>query len=533
MQQFIEKYKDRILGTLSGFDRLVLRGAPRRLNRMYYDQARDIVVAKGMEEYLWQNGILFKKFGDFVKKTSERVKQAAIQPFKPAGVKVISLRRADADKDACARQVAIERGITSGPVCILSALEPCLSFDYVKSKIAVRKRPCHVLYHYRLDERFGWMYARIQTWFPFHIQIGLNGREWLARQMSECGMKFHQHDNCFSWIEDYAQAQQLMNRQLETNWVEALNVFAQQLNPLHQEIFAKYPTDYYWTCYQSEWATDIGFADGEELKRLMRALIPHGMLSFNSTDVLRFFARRTTQAGKIPANFHGELQSSYKQYEEGQRVKYWKDGNSAKSYDKAYTSEGAVLRAAETTLNNVSMFRTYRPKEGGPAGDLQWRQMRKGVADLHRRAEVSQQINDRVINALASVDDSRTLEELTTGIQQPVQWKGVRVRALQPLGADKPLLEAINHGDFLLRRFRNRDLQQILFDGEATSPKQQRRRSAAISRKLRMLRAHGLIRKVPHTHQYEVNPKATTTLVAIRTASRTTLHQINELRSAA
>jgi hypothetical protein len=191
------------------------------------------------------------------------------------------------------------------------------------------------------------------------------------------------------------------------------------------------------------------------------------------------------------------------------------------------------LRAAETTINNVDVFRTYRPKEGGPEDDLQWRKMRKGVADLHRRAEVSQHTNNRLINTLASVDDSQRLEELIADIQQPVTWQGRRVRALRPLGDDRPLLQAINHGDFLLNGFRNRDLQAILYQTEVASQQEQRGRSAAISRRLRMLRAHGLIRKVPHTHRYHVNPNARTMLVALLTAARTTLNQVNQLRSAA
>jgi hypothetical protein len=533
MQQFIEKYKDDISGVLTGFDRLVLRGSPRRLDSCYYDPARKIVVAKGMEEFLWQNEILFKHYSDYVKKVSERVKKAATKAYQEAGLPVICLRAADADKEECARRVAVERRIEVGPVCVLSAIEPCPTFDYVQSKIARRRRPCHVLYQYRADERFGWMYARIQTWFPFHIQIGLNGREWLARQMRERGWKFKQKKNCFPWLEDFARAQELMKEQLKTDWVEALGAFARQLNPLHEEIFAKYPTEYYWTCYQSEWATDVVFRDVEKLKRLMRALVPHGMLSFDSRDVLRFFGKRTTKAGRIPLNFHGELQGSYREYQEGERVKFWMDGNSVKTYDKAYTLEGSVLRAAETTINNVTVFKTYRPKEGGAEEDLQWRQMRKGVADLHRRAEVSQRTNERVLNALASVDDSRRLEELIAGIQQPVTWKGRRVRGLRPLGDDQALLQAINHGDFLINGFRNRDLQAILFEQPVQDKTERRRRSAAISRKLRMLRAHGLIHKISHTHRYMVNPDATTILIAILTAARTTLNQINQLADAA
>ena len=152
---------------------------------------------------------------------------------------------------------------------------------------------------------------------------------------------------------------------------------------------------------------------------------------------------------------------------------------------------------------------------------------------MHRRAEVSQQTNDRLINALASVDDSQRLEELIARIQQPVKWEGRRVRALRPLGDDQPLLEAINRGDFLLNGFRNRDLQPVLYHTKAASPQEQRRRSAATSRRLRMLRAHGLIRKVPPTHRYHVNPKARTLLVAILTAARTTLNQVNQLTNAA
>ncbi len=148
MQQFIEKYGDRIAGVLSGFDRLVLRGSPRRLDISYWDPTRHVMVSKGMEEFLWQNGVLFKHYGDYLKKTSERVKEASTRAVRQAGLPVIYVREAGVDKDEYARRVAAERGIRSGPVCVLSVLEPCPTFEYVQSKIVRRKRPCHVLYHY-------------------------------------------------------------------------------------------------------------------------------------------------------------------------------------------------------------------------------------------------------------------------------------------------------------------------------------------------------------------------------------------------
>ncbi|HLJ49469.1 MAG TPA: hypothetical protein VKU01_25825 [Bryobacteraceae bacterium] len=159
--------------------------------------------------------------------------------------------------------------------------------------------------------------------------------------------------------------------------------------------------------------------------------------------------------------------------------------------------------------------------------------MRRGIADLHRRVQVSQGVNGRLIDALATVDDSHRLEELVSAIQKPTHWNGRRVRALRPFADDYTLLQAIQQGDFLIDGFRNRDLQALLFPKPAESPQEQRRRSAAISRRLRMLRAHGLIHKISGTHRYQVSASARTLLIAVTTSARTTLQQINRLHEEA
>ena len=159
--------------------------------------------------------------------------------------------------------------------------------------------------------------------------------------------------------------------------------------------------------------------------------------------------------------------------------------------------------------------------------------MRRGIADLQRRAVVSGKANERLLDALAAVDDSRRVEELTAAIQQHTTWSGRRVRALRPWGDDKPLLMAINHGEFLINGFRNRDLQTLLYPSAAATPEERRRRSAAISRKLRMLRAHGLIQKVNRTHRYLVTTQARTILVAVLTTAQTSVQQLNRLGKAA
>ncbi|HSA60738.1 MAG TPA: hypothetical protein VLE03_00740 [Nitrospiraceae bacterium] len=533
LQQFIAKYRDQITGVLSGFDRLVFRGSLRRLNYGWWCEPLGAVVAKGMEEYLWQNQILFQDYARHVKRVSERLKDESLKAFRKQGLPVIFLRSSSVDKDELARNVATERKISSGLVCAISSLEPSPTFEHRGTHIIRRERPCHVLYHYQIDPEVGWMYGRIQTWFPFNIQMGLNGREWLAQRMKKEGLPYRQQGNCFVWIEDYERAQEWMNEQLQVNWAEVLNRFGQQLNPIREAIFARYPTDYYWTCYQSEWATDIVFREAEFLKRLMPMLVRQSVLSFSSTEVMRYFGKKVNQSGQIPGNFGGTLQADLRKYQEGERVKYRLNGNSAKFYDKAYNEVGSVLRGAETTINTVKDFRVYRPKEGGPEEDLQWRPMRRGIADLHRRAEVSQKTNERLLDALARLDDSRRVEELTASIQRPTTWGGRRVRALRPLGDDKDLLAAVNHGEFLINGLRNRDLQQLLYHRPAESRAEQRRRSAAVSRKLRLLRAHGLIRKVPGTHRYHITEAGRSILVAALTAAKATVCELNQLQQKA
>src|SRR4029077_18852771 len=85
---------------------------------------------------------------------------------------------------------------------------------------------------------------------------------------------------------------------------------------------------------------------------------------------------------------------------------------------------------------------------------------------------------------------------------------------------------AINHGEFAIHGFRNRDLRAI-FSPQTTDDKQQRRRrSAWISRKLRLLRAHALITKIVGTHRYQLTSGGRRIIVAILSALRSTVAQL-------
>jgi hypothetical protein len=176
--------------------------------------------------------------------------------------------------------------------------------------------------------------------------------------------------------------------------------------------------------------------------------VHYGITTLGSTDVLRYLGRPVRLDGEVPKSFRGEVSSDLKWREEGMRIKHSGNGNSVKLYDKAFTAVGSVLRA-ETTIHHGGEFRVYRRKEGDSKGKKSWRVLRGGVADLHRRAEISQRATERYLDALAGVDEQTTLQELLDRLGQPKQWKGRRVRALDPLGADRALLETICRGEFM------------------------------------------------------------------------------------
>ena len=171
----------------------------------------------------------------------------------------------------------------------------------------------------------------------------------------------------------------------------------------------------------------------------------------------------------------------------------------------------------------------------------QWRQMRRGVADMHRRAEVSQKSNERYRDALSTVDDSTRFHEFTRALEQPCQYQQRRAQrapgALHPFQADDHRLpQAVNRGEFALNGHRNRDLQRWLYEpADPLQPlplKENCRRSAAVSRKLRILRAHGLIQKVPKTHRYQVTPHGRLAITAILPMDRTSIAPLNQAAAA-
>ena len=132
----------------------------------------------------------------------------------------------------------------------------------------------------------------------------------------------------------------------------------------------------------------------------------------------------------------------------------------------------------------------YRPVGDDPEGELKWQKLRKGVADLHRRCELSQAANERYLEALAVVESPTPLGDLSGPLCHRMVKDGRRYRALNPLGeVDARLLEFVGRGGHLITGFRNRDVRHCLY-GE-------RSKDAAVHR--RQLLENGLEIRVQRT----------------------------------
>ncbi len=515
MDAFVSRYRSRVTAVLCGFDRLVFRGT-----------LLPLVRPGGMFVFLTRAGVQLLDFKTYVLRTSERVIESSLAEASRLDRPVIYLRSSAVSKEDLARRVLAETPDARGLICALRTVEPCMSFEYHRSQersergLKLRPRKCLHIYKYWMHPRFGFMSARIQTWFPFNVQICLNGREWLATEFQRRHrIDFKRQDNCFTRLGDPALAQRLMDNQLTLDWPAALDAIARRLNPEHAVICQPWPMSYYWSAYQTEWATDLLFKDPRSLADVYPALVRHATGHFASPDVMRFLQR------KAHGNFTGELVTSFKDRAEGIRVKHWLNGNSIKMYDKA----GSVLRV-ETTIARTTDFKVYRPKQGEPDGKLAWLPLRKGVADLHRRAQLSQRANSTYLDALAAVNDDTPLSTVLDAVSRHTTWHGRRVRALR-IGdpADIALLEAVSRGEFSTAGFRNRDLRRLLFPSKPNlSVVETRRLSARVSRLLRMLRAHGVIRKIQRSHRYKLSPKGHRLTAALFAARNATIKQLIE-----
>ena len=86
----------------------------------------------------------------------------------------------------------------------------------------------------------------------------------------------------------------------------------------------------------------------------------------------------------------------------------------------------------------------------------------------------------------------------------------------------------VNRGEFSLNGFRNRDLRSHLYPAVKDKQKQHTQ-MAAVGRRLRLLRAHGLVAKVPETHRYVVTEKGRNVITALLAARNASTEKLTAL----
>jgi hypothetical protein len=368
--------------------------------------------------------------------------------------------------------------------------------------------------------------------------------------MDERKLGYIRADNCFLDLRDPVAAQKLADQQLVLDWPTHLNRLLALAHPVHrQTLKGLFNLDYYWTNTQSEYATDLVFKDPQQLAQLYPCFVHHGIMTFRSPRVMRFLGHQVPlHTGRVNGRFEGSVRTDRIERHEGVCLRHGVGINGIKIYDKF----AQVLRV-ETTLNAPEVFKVYRRDPAkGPLKRLplpgkrkarlklprrsvttgvapqavnppkRWQRLRRTVADMPRRAQVSRAANSRYLEALASTRGTEPLGTAVHKLCQPVQKDRYRFRGLNPLNqTDATLLEILSRGEWTINGFRNADLRKFLYPLPSRTDQQNRRRSGAVSRKLRLLRAHGLIRKVAGSHRYFLTDhgrKLVTLLLAARKA---------------
>jgi hypothetical protein len=482
MDRFIMQHRERIAGTLSCFDRVIFKGH------------LPISHAAGLESFFYRIDSKLAEFKEIALYLARRLKDHAEALARQAHRPYQYLNR-PVRKEELAREIAVKQGFDRGLICVFAAVEPVQAFRLVygegRPRLRSEWRKCLVHYFYLIDPEFGFMHVRRPTWFPFTMQIYVNGHEWLARRMNRLRLTFERLDNAFLTIARPERATRLASEFAKLDWPVQLSRFARRFNPLLRDLLRD--MHYYWVTDQAEYATDILFRSRTDLQSLYPDLLRHATLSFRAEDVMNFLGRKLTGA------FSGELVSDLKHRVEGARIKHRAKRNWIKMYDK----HGRILRV-ETVINQPRDFKVRRSSVYRKRRTVRWTPMPKGVAFLDRTERICLAANKRYLDALASVQDPGAARKALDRMAQPAGAPPRRHRGFNPADPnDAKLFAAVLRGEHLITGFRNRNVREALF-GTSPDPITARHQSARVSRLLARLRAHGYIAKVPHTRRWQV-----------------------------
>lgn len=469
-----ERHAKQIAGVLSCYDRVIVQGT---LPVFCY--------ADGMTAYLKKRQIRIFDFTQFAKPLTDAIKANAEELAAANGLQIDYVRKKNFRKEDKVKAVLKERGTHPGMVWIFSALEPCTTYQPWHDKQSGRTYlryndgKCLHYYFYFVDEELGLCYVRVPTWCPFRLQFYCNGHNWLARRLDSKKISYTLLDNAFIGIEDFAAAQQLADDWEPARLHRKLDAFARRYCPILKQI----EESYHWSLDEAEYATDIVFHRQAGLQAIYGNLIRTAIHTVKPDDIATFLGK------KLHGLYQAEMGNRYNVRIEGTRVRHSMGMASIKMYDKF----GQILRI-ETTTKDVSFFKHYREVEqrNGEAV-MKFAPMKKTIYSLGALREVLSAANRRYLEFLSAIDDPSNGIDKLNKITRTIHQEARSYRGFNFFDQDdEALFLALARGEFTISGVQNKALR-------ARFPQYN---SGQMSRLLRRLRTHGLIKKATHCYKY-------------------------------
>jgi len=484
----IKLNEEKINGTFETFDRMIINGYILQLCN--YRQ---------FLYYLIQNNILLKNFDKFALEQTDSLCHHIENYIKDNGVELKYLNSGKLDKNEIAKKVFSTNPLKTGLIAAFSIVELCNTMtvkpNKMSQKLEVTSRPtkCKHYYFYYNDEEFGWMFLKIQTWFPYNVQIYINGREYVSRLLSKNDIPYEMYNNSFSYIGDFSKAQELADGILDKKMSDSFDGMVKKINCLLPTVSEVFNHSYYWCVDQCEFATDINFINREELSIFYKTLVETSFFTFSSNDIYSFFGRNVE---KISRFTKGEIVSDLRHRYQGYRIKFKINNNQVKMYDK-----GNNLRI-EVTINNPKDFKILKTTETVIEGKIvetkKWVPMGKSIANLYRYIEISRAITKRYMEALPEIDFNKTPVNEVQTVSVSKELNGKKYSGLNLLSKETiSLFRAIASGDFIINGFDNKSIRARVFEN-SSNPKMINKTTRIFSR----LKAHGIIKKVPRKNRY-------------------------------
>lgn len=475
-----DRYKEKISGVLGCLDRVIIQGDLPRIN---YPQ--------GMEWHLYKNEIKIFDYPKYAQSIRDELKEYVGNLARSHGLKPIDGNRRGIDKEDIAaselkkKKDANGDGEVKGLFCIIWAMESCPSFKPMyddKNKypyLKYQERQCLHYYFYFMDEYLGLCFVRVPTWLPFRLKVYFNGHNWLASRLDEEGIGYKMIDNAFSSIEDFKRAQEIS----DSFDVKELHKFLDQFAQIYCPLYKYFCDSYHWSVFQVEYATDIVFRRQKDLQEIYHNLVKTAIHTVEPENIATFLGR------KLNSRYKGEMGNNYQVRLEGRCVKHMMGPVSIKMYDKYQL----ILRL-ETTGNDIRFFKHYRKvdKKDGTT-PIKFTSMKKYIYSIGPLIEIMKASNRRYLEFISAIDDKRLgckrLEKVTRRIEKNKRgYKGINFFSED----DLKLMEIVSRGEFNIYGFKNKDIRKHLPN----------KNSGQISRLLKRLILHGLIKKARNCYKY-------------------------------